>query len=336
MSRGIDTREPCAICGTADSLRRKTTSSERWNCVRCGQYFLTYEAAEALVELIKRAAVDPSMMSHRVRLAHNNSQAEVIIESGDLFPYTEMGPPPNPEEQLELLLLWIGDNQKQPSEKQIAPYSMVAAVIGCAIDVPAEENFAWLLAGAADRGLYTAIPAQTVASDGIVRPWQFSLTMAGWSKYYELAKRVSSGMNIFMAMQFNDPELEHVLKACFRPAAERAGFLLRKLTDGQGAGLIDNQIRARIRAARMVIADLTHDNNGAYFEAGFAEGLELDVIYTCRADKFKEKKTHFDTNHMVTIQWDVNDLAAAQRSLTASIRNTLPDIAKMADDGDTP
>jgi hypothetical protein len=123
-----------------------------------------------------------------------------------------------------------------------------------------------------------------------------------------------------------------VVSTCFRPAAEKAGFKLRKLTDGQGAGLIDNQIRARIRGARLLIADLTHDNNGAYFEAGFAEGLGLEVIYTCKADKFKEKKTHFDTNHMVTIPWDPSNLAKAQKALTATIRETLPEIATMADD----
>jgi len=89
-----------------------------------------------------------------------------------------------------------------------------------------------------------------------------------------------------MAMQFGDPLLNRVLAECFKPAVVRAGFTLRALTDGQGAGLIDNQIRAAIRSARFVVADLTHDNNGAYFEAGFAEGLGIPVIYTCEAAKF--------------------------------------------------
>jgi len=110
------------------------------------------------------------------------------------------------------------------------------------------------------------------------------------------------------------------------------GFELRILTDGQGAGLIDNQIRAAIRRAAFVIADLSHDNNGAYFEAGFAEGIGLHVIYTCRADIFKEKKTHFDTNHMVTIPWDPLDMPAAAEQLKNMIRATLPTKAQMSDD----
>jgi nucleoside 2-deoxyribosyltransferase len=95
--------------------------------------------------------------------------------------------------------------------------------------------------------------------------------------------------------------------------------------------LIDNQMRVAIRAARFVVADLSHDNNGAYFEAGFAEGLGRPVIYTCDAKKFAEKSTHFDTNHMTTVPWDLNNLEAAERLLTATIRATLPEEADMSD-----
>jgi len=76
---------------------------------------------------------------------------------------------------------------------------------------------------------------------------------------------------------------------------------------------------------------LTDDNNGAYFEAGFAEGIGIPVIYLCRADKFKAKKTHFDTNHLVTIPWDTSDLATAATLLKETIRNSLPTKAKMTD-----
>jgi nucleoside 2-deoxyribosyltransferase len=104
-----------------------------------------------------------------------------------------------------------------------------------------------------------------------------------------------------MAMRFGDAILNRVLSECFKPAAQRAGFILRPLNEAPSAGLIDNQIRAAIRTARFVVADLTHDNNSAYFEAGFAEGLGVPVIYTCEAQKFNERKTHFDTNHMLTV-----------------------------------
>jgi len=55
-------------------------------------------------------------------------------------------------------------------------------------------------------------------------------------------------------------------------------------------------------------------------------------IYTCDATKFAEKKIHFDTNHLVTIPWDLNKLNDAASRLTATVRATLPGEAQMSED----
>jgi nucleoside 2-deoxyribosyltransferase len=81
-----------------------------------------------------------------------------------------------------------------------------------------------------------------------------------------------------------------------------------------------------------LIADLTDDNEGAYWEAGFAEGLGKPVIFSCEKAKFEEKKTHFDTNHHLTVKWDKNSPQDAAEELKATIRATLPDEAQMTDD----
>jgi nucleoside 2-deoxyribosyltransferase len=114
--------------------------------------------------------------------------------------------------------------------------------------------------------------------------------------------------------------------------AMKFGNAIRILTDKQPAGLIDNQMRAAILSARFVIADLTDGNQGAYWEAGFAEGLGLPVFYSCEETVWQEKKTHFDTNHMKTIIWKSADLQKAGDDLAATIRATLRADAKQADD----
>jgi nucleoside 2-deoxyribosyltransferase len=118
----------------------------------------------------------------------------------------------------------------------------------------------------------------------------------------------------------------------FRPAVRRTGFELRVLTDQQRAGLIDDQIRAALISARFVIADLTHGNAGAYWEAGFADGRGLPVIYTCRRAEWDKAKTHFDTNHMLTVIWDPADLMPSGKQISATIRATLRGEATPADD----
>jgi hypothetical protein len=138
-----------------------------------------------------------------------------------------------------------------------------------------------------------------------------------------------------MAMPFNDALLDQVFTECFFPAARRAGFRLRKITDNRPAGLIDDQLRVAIRKSRFLTSELTKGNPGAYWEAGYAEGLGKPVIYTCQKSFFDNPRTrpHFDTNHWVTVIWDESRLDEAGRQ-TATIRATLPAEARMYDEED--
>ena len=165
---------------------------------------------------------------------------------------------------------------------------------------------------------------------GFLKPIELQLKMAGWQRYEALNRAQIESCKAFMAMKF-DREMDHVVKDCFKPAVQATGFELRDLRESQPAGLIDDQLRVALRTARFVIADLTHGSNGAYWEAGFAEGLGRPVIYTCRNAEWKDSKSHFDTNHMNTIVWDPENLQDAATRLTATIRATLPTEAKMTD-----
>jgi nucleoside 2-deoxyribosyltransferase len=95
---------------------------------------------------------------------------------------------------------------------------------------------------------------------------------------------------------------------------------------------VDAVIEDEIRRCRFLIADLSDDNAGAYWEAGFAEGLGKPVIYICRSSSNgEEKKTHFDANHRQTVRWDLSSLDETATNLKAVIRNTLLGDAKQAD-----
>lgn len=286
------------------------------DCPRCGEFVPVGPVQYPLANLLQRGTIDRSVLSHVIRKSQRGKP--LVIFQEDLPGYLDLGPLPTPRMQAEHLIIWIGDNQRSPEEWATnTTIEALAAVVGSRISNN-EGAFQWLLNEIKDEGWFTSHPSGIQGRPG------FRLSMKGWNFYEELRHRTVMSRSAFMAMQFGDATLQAVLENCFKPAVARAGFDLRPLNDAQGAGLIDNQIRAAIRAARFVVADLSHDNNGAYFEAGFAEGLGLPVVYTCEAKKFSEKKTHFDTNHMVTIPWDTADLEDAASRLTATIRNTLP------------
>lgn len=60
------------------------------------------------------------------------------------------------------------------------------------------------------------------------------------------------------------------------------------------------------------MADFTEQKSGVYFEAGFALGLNLPVIWTCRADDIGN--LHFDVRQYNCIAWkDEADLAGRRQ-----------------------
>ncbi len=136
-----------------------------------------------------------------------------------------------------------------------------------------------------------------------------------------------------MGMKFGNTETERISVDFFKPAVAKTGFELRRNDEAQRAGLIDALMRVQIRQSRFVISDLTDHNNGAYWEAGYAEGLGKPVIYTCRTDHFDSPDigAHFDTNHHLTVLWHPDDMESAVEKLKATIRATLPDEAALQD-----
>jgi len=249
------------------------------------------------------------------------------ITSDDLPTFWRRGRLPSPQEQADDLILWIGDNQPSPETHAEIEQLALSAWLGTALSAQGGSGgWHWLHSELEPKRLYTLHDRQ---GDKIA----LRLTMAGWERHAELKKTNIQSRTAFMAMQFNDALLNHVVADCFKPAVARAGFELRLLTDEQPAGLIDDQLRAAILSARFLIADLSHGNQGAYWEAGFAEGLGLPVIYTCQASAWSKSRPHFDANHLATIIWDETELDKASNALTAMIRATLRAEAKQTDDG---
>lgn len=154
------------------------------------------------------------------------------------------------------------------------------------------------------------------------------LTLDGWEQYEAEKRGAFAGNYGFLAMQFGDSGLDAFVRDVLKPAVnEKTGHELVDMRDVGRAGIIDNIMRVQIRDAKFVIADLTHDNHGAYWEAGYAEGLGKPVIYICEKKKFDEKKTHFDTNHCTTVPWSRDDEEGFRQDLIATLRRSLGEVS---------
>ena len=123
--------------------------------------------------------------------------------------------------------------------------------------------------------------------DASLRYTDLNLSLDGWDQYETEKHGRFAGDYGFLAMKYDDHELEDFVANVLKPAVKQGiGCELHDLRDRGRARIIDNIMRVAIRDCKFVIADLTHDNLGAYWESGYAEGLEKPVVYICKKEKF--------------------------------------------------
>ena len=93
----------------------------------------------------------------------------------------------------------------------------------------------------------------------------------------------------FIAMWFNE-SMEAACADGIEPAIRDAGYNPFRIDRKEYINKIEDEIIAEIRRSRFLVADFTQGGDGArgsvYYEAGFAHGLGLPVIFSCREDNF--------------------------------------------------
>ncbi len=101
-------------------------------------------------------------------------------------------------------------------------------------------------------------------------------------------------------------EMKEICEKYIKPAAEKAGdYKAETINEKDYNGDINDEIIGEIRSSKFIVADFTGNRGGVYYETGFAYGLNIPVIYTCKKDQLKN--VHFDVNHRNIIDWKNGD-----------------------------
>ncbi len=134
---------------------------------------------------------------------------------------------------------------------------------------------------------------------------EHDLTVEGYARVAELEKAHSESSQAFVAMWF-DESIADAWELGIKLGIEDAGYKPLRIDKKEHVNKIDDEIIADIKRSRFVVADFTQGEDGArgsvYYEAGFAHGLDIPVIYSCRKDVLN--KIHFDTRQYNHIVWD--------------------------------
>lgn len=134
---------------------------------------------------------------------------------------------------------------------------------------------------------------------------------AGLERVDQLQHLNPNNKNVFIAMAF-EAGTEDLRKAIYGTVTD-AGYVPRIMDKIEHNNQIVPEMLHEIRQARFVIAEFSHHNNGAYYEAGYALALGKPVIHVCSKKAFEGKdkkgKLHFDVVQINTIVWeDLTDL----------------------------
>ena len=144
-----------------------------------------------------------------------------------------------------------------------------------------------------------------------------TVTVEGYNRLEAQAVNIISEQ-AFVAMWFNTA-MDKVYENGLKLGIEYAGYKPIRIDKKLDVNKIDDEILAEIRRSRFLVADFTQGDDGArggvYFEAGFALGRDIPVIFTCRHDM--ENKLHFDTRQYAHILWNT------PKDLRKNLRNRI-------------
>jgi len=301
----------------------------QFDCPHCGAFvvdqmeyghllgYLNADKVPVVAQTPLQSKRQRAVMAHALRRMAASGKIPVLID-GMTLRILQEDRLPTLTEQRDNLLRWLG------TVVEIGPsHSFGYDGLGARVGSASPGAFQLLLESMEANGF---IRGKFGAGSG----GEFRLGYRGLERLEQLERATPSGYNAFMAMKFGDAALNRIVDDYFKQAVRDTGFELFRLEDKPEAGLIDARLRNEIRNCRFLIADLSHANLGAYWEAGYAEGVGKPVIYTCEKTVFDGKvadiaRPHFDTNHHLTIVWDANDPIKATRDLKETIRFTIPE-----------
>ena len=298
------------ICPFCDNKHTISRENIYFNCL--GEFFLDWLKCNAYIQ--QKAGGDNHKLQHFwAVLKYHISHTYLFIQrkAGESLPpidykkVIEDNILPNPNQQVDDLITFLGKTSNYWGENiDINPISKTSKhnQLSAWVGAKTEANFLQLLEETQELG---SIEIHNVGTIGV---GYIELKLKGWEYFRKILSKNPSSKQIFMAMKF-EKDAQTFVNTHLKHLTKELGFGLKSLDEIiSKENLIDDKLRVEIKKSRLLICDLTHGNQGAYWEAGYAEGLGIPVLYICRKDvlnsKSKKKKPHFDVNHQEIFTWE--------------------------------
>jgi len=308
--------EQCLICG----FPAEHTGFDDYDCFRCGKIKIRSMAATAF-EHFHLSPRERANMSGALR---ENPQP---LNTPEDVTHLRDTPTPSVAQRADKLFSFLQKQWPKPGTDLAIDSSIIQELFSAQLDLVRVKAKAELfrlqasICGAACAENYDEVgflleeylcKTKEFLVPLTIRTWSFKISPKGWD-YLEHGSPNVESAKVFVAMSFNaeNPKLLELYQFGIEKGLEEAGYEAIRVDRNKHLNLIDDEIMAGIRKSRFIVADLTDQRQGVYFEAGFAKGLGLKVVWTCEKQeaegKIKGKEPHFDVNHYPILAWEESD-----------------------------
>ena len=288
----------CPVCKLqGQDVIRKVDSSERltYKCARCGKFRTSHTAERA----IEKKNIGPKL-SGWIRNLFELGMDIPEINNNSITEIEQSIPDYNPSDKQYLFLRNISRKSKYPGDKvSILPK----------IDYPlawasAPDEILFYIRFLVERGLliWTGDKEFSLAAaDGSI---SVAVSPYGWKYLDEYEQRAIELSQAYVAMSFSEP-MKKVWEKAIKPAINEAGYKACRIDSKQHTDKINAKIIAEIRNSLFVVAEVTEHKRVVYFEAGYAIGRNLPVIWCVHKDDLDN--VHFDTRQYNHVVWKTAD-----------------------------
>jgi hypothetical protein len=274
----------CPVCGSTAKMFPAAGAVYQYRCLRCGDYRLIVFLEGPLRE---RRIQNIGAISGWIRRQNAIGILPLIEDEGSFIELMKLTKPPL-RERVELYLLAAAAKTTR-LDQLFSPATLDLIGISYS-DEPSELSV-----------ILSYLQGEELITDVLDGREARRLTPKGYIAADELRKKRTAHSQAFVAMLFTD-EMKPVYDQGFEPGIRNAGFSPMLIRNKEHANKIDDEIIAEIRRSAFLVADFTGHRQNVYFETGFAIGLDLRVIWTCRKDQIKD--LHFDIRQYNSIDWE--------------------------------
>ncbi len=287
--------DSCKLCGNDKPLCLVDPESDFLllvQCPRCGKYNITDGALSVEPDpfikerlyLISAVARWNSERDNPLRITK-----ELLVDRPEFEARILSMCPQSTQERMDCILTYVADKSSYPGQR-------------ITIDSKHDYPLFYCKQNNELRFYLDHLNGKLLLADHIGNDiYELLLLAAGWQRVEELAKPNIESTQAFVAMWFDD-SLQRVYSEGIARLEEDTGFTMLRIDMKQFNEKICDRILSEIRRSRFLIADVTGHRQGVYFEAGFAMGLGLPVIWACRKDQIET--CHFDTRQYNHITWE--------------------------------